>query len=68
METYLAFVTHDTKANTLEATWLQMETDTDGNPLGLKRVKCRNYSAEQKAEFEADCGAGSSKYTAMAGW
>lgn len=65
---YLAAVTHDLISNTLEATWLQQVLDADGNPLELKRVKCRNYSAEQKAEFEADCGPGSEKYTALANW
>jgi len=59
---YLAAVTHDTKSNTLEATWLE-ETGTE-----LKRVKCRNYSPEQKAEFLADVGADGQKYVDMAGW
>lgn len=68
MHPYLAFVKHDTQTNTLEATWLQMLNDMDGNPQELRQVKCRNYSAEQKAEFLADCGAGADKYTTMAGW
>ena len=68
MEPYLAFVTHDTRSNTLEATWLQPLMDLDGNVTELRRVKCRNYSSEQKAEFEAQCGPGSEKYTALAGW
>ena len=59
---YLAAVCHDIKSNTLEATWLE-ETETE-----LKRVKCRNYSAEQKDEFLDDCGADGEKYTTMAGW
>ena len=61
-EPYLAAVCHDIKSNTLEATWLQ-ETETE-----MKRVKCRNYSVEQKKEFLADCGAEGKKYTDMAGW
>lgn len=61
-EPYLAAVCHDIKSNTLEATWLQ-ETETE-----LKRVKCRNYSAEQKDEFLADTGAEGQKYVDMAGW
>lgn len=61
-EVYLAAVCHDIKSNTLEATWLQ-DTGTE-----LKRVKCRNYSPEQKAEFEEDCGPEGVKYTTMAGW
>jgi len=59
---YLAAVCHDIKSNTLEATWLE-ETETE-----LKRVKCRNYSAEQKDEFLADSGADGEKYTTLAGW
>lgn len=59
---YLAAVCHDIKSNTLEATWLE-ETETE-----LKRVKCRNYSAEQKDEFLADCGSDGEKYTTLAGW
>ena len=59
---YLAAVCHDIKSNTLEATWLE-ETEAE-----LKRVKCRNYSAEQKDEFLADCGADGEKYTTLAGW
>lgn len=59
---YLAAVCHDIKSNTLEATWLE-ETETE-----LKRVKFRNYSAEQKDEFLADCGADGEKYTTLAGW
>lgn len=59
---YLAAVTHDIKSNTLEATWLE-ETETE-----LKRVKCRNYSAEQKAEFLDDTSPDGQKYCDMAGW
>lgn len=65
---YLAFVKHDTKANTLEATWLTPVLDADGNVVELRSTKCRNYSAEEKSAFESDCGAGSEKYTTMAGW
>ena len=59
---YLAAVCHGIKSNTLEATWLE-ETETK-----LNRIKCRNYSSEQKDEFLADCGADSQKYVDMAGW
>lgn len=61
-EQFLASVTHDTKNNTLEATWLELTDD------GYKRVKCHNYSVEQKSEFLADCGQIGEKYTVMAGW
>jgi hypothetical protein len=61
-ETYLAAVCHDIKSNTLEATWLQA-TETE-----LKRVKCRNYSVEQKGEFLSDTGEEGDKYIVMAGW
>jgi hypothetical protein len=59
---YLAAICHDIKSNILEATWLE-ETETE-----LKRVKCRNYSQEQKDEFLADCGADGQKYADLAGW
>ena len=59
---YLATITHDIKSNTLEATWLE-KTDTE-----LKRVKCRNYSIEQKDEFLADTGEEGQKYINMASW
>jgi hypothetical protein len=65
---YLAAVCHDIKSNTLEATWLEEVLDDNGDRKELKRVKCRNYSAEQKDEFLADCGADGEKYTTMAGW
>jgi hypothetical protein len=60
--TYLAFVTHDTQSNTLEATWLELVGEE------LKRTKCRNYSAEQKDEFLSDCGDDGQKYITLAGW
>jgi hypothetical protein len=59
---YLASVTYDTQSNTLEATWLELVGEE------LKRVKCRNYSAEQKDEFLADCGNDGQKYVILAGW
>ena len=59
---YLAAIYHDIKSNTLEATWLE-ETETE-----LKRVKCRNYSVDQKDDFLADCGADGQKYADLAGW
>lgn len=58
---YVATITHDIKSNTLEATWLELVGEE------LKRVKSRNYSQDQKDEFEADVEDGA-KYTAMAGW
>jgi hypothetical protein len=64
---YVATVTHDIKSNTLEATWLEEVQDTDGNVVELKRVKNRNYSQDQKAEFETDVENGS-KYTVLANW
>lgn len=59
---YLASVTHDTQSNTLEATWLELVGEE------LKRIKCRNYSAEQKDEFLADCGDDGQKYVILARW
>jgi hypothetical protein len=63
---YLAAVCHDIKSNTLEATWLEETLDADGVVLSLTRNKCRNYSAEQKAEFDADTG--TTVYSILAGW
>ena len=65
---YLATILHDIKSNTLEATWLEEVLDDNGDFKEFKRVKCRNYSAEQKDEFLSDCGAGSQKYAELAGW
>jgi hypothetical protein len=58
---YVATITHDIQSNTLEATWLELVGEE------LKRVKVRNYSQDQKIEFETDVENGV-KYTAMAGW
>ena len=63
---YLAAVTHDIKSNTLEATWLEEVLDADGVVTEIKRSKCRNYSIEQKAEFDADTG--TTAYSILAGW
>tara|TARA_R110000796_G_C14519276_1_gene430701 strand:+ start:1256 stop:1459 length:204 start_codon:yes stop_codon:yes gene_type:complete len=65
---YLAAVCHDIKSNTLEATWIEEILDGDGLPVELKRIKCRNYSVEQKDEFLADCGDAGQKYLTMAEW
>ena len=64
---YVATITHDIKSNTLEATWLEEVQDAEGNVVEFKRVKNRNYSQDQKAEFEADVENGA-KYTALANW
>jgi hypothetical protein len=65
---YLATINHDVKSNTLEATWLEEVPDYTGDTTELKRVKCRNYSAEQKNEFLVDCGAEGQKYADLAQW
>lgn len=62
----LASVTHHIESNTLEAVWLELKTDADGNPLSYERAKCQSYSAEQRAEFVADTGA--PQYADLAGW
>lgn len=61
-EPYLAAICHDIKSNTLEVTWLQL-TETE-----LKRVRCHNYSSDQKEMFLADTGPEGQKYVDMAGW
>jgi len=65
---YLAAICHDIKSNTLEATWLEEIKGDNDVVTELKRTKCRNYSAEQKDEFLADCGADGQKYVTLAGW
>ena len=62
----LSSVTHHIESNTLEAAWVEMKTDADGNPLGYGQVKCQSYSAEQRAEFVADTGA--PQYADLANW
>ena len=47
---------------------IQEVLNENDKPQELKRVKCRNYSAEQKDEFLTDCGADGQKYVTMAGW
>jgi hypothetical protein len=64
---YVATVTHDIQSNTLEVTWLQEIIGEDNTVLELKRVKNRNYSQDQKSEFEADVENGD-KYTTLANW
>ena len=65
---YLAAVCNDIKRNTLEGTCLEEVKDADGVVIELNRIKCRNYSIEQKDEFLADCGVDGQKYTDLAGW
>jgi len=65
---YLAAICHDIKSNTLEATWLEEVFNDNNDLIELKRVKCRNYSADQKDEFIIDCGADSQKYLTLANW
>lgn len=62
----LASVTHHVESNTLEAVWLELVLDAEGNPLGYERVKCQAYSSEQRAMFVADTGA--PQYADLAGW
>jgi hypothetical protein len=59
---YLATVTHDTQSNTLEAVWLELVGEQ------IQRIKCRNYSVEQKDEFLSDCGEDGQKYVILANW
>lgn len=62
----LSSVTHHIESNTLEAVWLELKTDADGNPLRYERAKCQSYSGEQRAEFVADTGA--PQYADLANW
>lgn len=64
----LARITHDIQNNTLEAAWVQPKYDVYNNILCYEQVKCRNYSAEQLAEFEADVGQIGVQYTTLAQW
>lgn len=61
-DTYLGTVCHNIQSNTLEATWFQK------TEIEILRIKCRNYSIEQKNEFLADCGEEGKKYIQMANW
>lgn len=65
---FLAYVTHDTQNNTLEAVWLSPIEDADGQLVRYERVKSRNFSPEQKEDFLSECGPESVRYTDMAGW
>lgn len=62
----LSSVTHHIESNTLEAVWLELKTDADGNPLRYERAKCQSYSSEQRAEFVVDTGA--PQYADLANW
>lgn len=62
----LSSVTHHIESNTLEAVWLELKTDADGNQLSYERAKCQSYSSEQRAEFVADTG--KPEYADLAGW
>ena len=62
----LASVTHHIESNTLEAVWLELKLDAEGNPQGYERVKCQAYSSDQRAEFVADTG--KPEYADLAGW
>lgn len=67
----LAGICHDLRTNTIEGTWFDEVVDENGNTVSLTRVKCRNYSKEQKAEFVADCGvdgALAEVHATIAGW
>ena len=64
----LARVTHDVSSNTLEATWQQAKLDVNGTLIGYEPVKCRNYSIEQKLDFQTDLGINAPKYITLAGW
>lgn len=74
MSTYLAFVQHDTKQNTLEATWLQEVLDAQGVVREYIEFRCQNYSQPQKAQFLSDLSTvgtlptDGTKYVTMAGW
>ena len=62
----LASVTHHIESNTLEAVWLDLTLDADGNPQSYERVKCQSYSSEQRAAFVSDTG--KPEYADLAGW
>lgn len=73
MAIYLAGITHDTKQNTLEATWLQEVFDANNTLIRLDRFKCENYAPAQKADFldalnTVGTPVDGTKYVVMAGW
>lgn len=62
----LSSVTHHIESNTLEAVWLELKLDAEGEPLSYERAKCQSYSSEQRAEFVTDTSA--PQYADLAGW
>jgi hypothetical protein len=64
---YLSKITYEIKTNTLEATWVENVFDENNMLVAIRPVKNRNYSQEQKNEFEADVDE-ASKYITMAKW
>lgn len=62
----LTSVTHHIESNTLEAVWLELKLDANGDPISYERAKCQSYSAEQRADFVTDTGA--PQYADLAGW
>lgn len=64
----LARVTHDISSNTLEAVWIQPILDYSGTIIGYEQIKCQNYSAPQKIDFQTALGVNANKYILLAGW
>lgn len=59
---FLAKVLHEVPTNTLEVTIME------NTGVELRTVLCRNFSAAERAEFEALLGVDAAKYVLMAGW
>ena len=59
-------MTHHIDSNTLEAVWLELKTDADGNHMSYDSAKCQSYSDDQRVEFVADTD--TPQYADLAGW
>lgn len=63
----LNYIKHEVRTNTVEVSWVEIENDSDGNPVREVQVRCQNYSEPQKADFLAEVE-GAENYITALGW
>ena len=63
----LNYIKHEVRTNTVEVSWVEIENDSEGNPVREVQVKCQNYSAQQKTDFLTEVE-GAAGYVAVLGW